>query len=163
MVLELNASNEWGIGVVWGQIKQFADNQPSLMNSQIYPFKLIILDEADAMTKDAQAALWRIIEKYSKTTRFCLVCNHVSGVIPALISRCTRFKFAKIKPEDAIGRLAWIAKEENLQLGPGIIEAVYEIGQGDMRQCVNTLQGLYLSQQIFRSLEEFYEYQGVLS
>ncbi len=102
MVLELNASNERGIGVVRGQIKQFADNMPSLQNSQAYPFKLIVLDEADAMTKDAQAALRRIMEKYSKTTRFCLVCNYVSNIIPALISRCTRFKFAKIKENEAI-------------------------------------------------------------
>jgi DNA polymerase III delta prime subunit len=68
-----------------------------------------------------------------------MVCNHVSGIIPALISRCTRFKFSKIRPEDAIGRLECIAKEENLILGPGIIQAVYEISDGDMRQCVNTL------------------------
>ena len=61
------------------------------------------------MTKDAQAALRRIMEKYSKTTRFCLVCNYVSGILPALVSRCTRFKFAKIKPEDAVNRLYQIA------------------------------------------------------
>jgi replication factor C subunit 3/5 len=76
MVLELNASDDRGIQTVRKTIKQFAESKPPLQN-QFIPFKLVILDEADAMTKDAQAALRRMIEKFSKTTRFCLICNHV--------------------------------------------------------------------------------------
>ena len=85
MVLELNASDDRGIAVVRNQITSFAGTR-KLFDSGV---KLIILDEADALTKDAQAALRRVIEKFSKTTRFCLICNYVSKIIPAIQSRCT--------------------------------------------------------------------------
>lgn len=81
MVLELNASDARGIDVVRQIIKTFAETQVPFTNSE-YNIKLIILDEADAMTRDAQAALRRIMEKYSKTTRFCLICNYVGLVHP---------------------------------------------------------------------------------
>ncbi|KAG4079834.1 hypothetical protein HA402_014965 [Bradysia odoriphaga] len=87
MVLELNASDDRGIGIVRGQILNFASTRTIFSGG----FKLIILDEADAMTNDAQNALRRIIEKYTDNVRFCIICNYLSKIIPAVQSRCTRF------------------------------------------------------------------------
>jgi replication factor C subunit 3/5 len=92
MTLELNASDDRGIGVVRDQIKSFCSTQ-QLMSKGM---KLVILDESDSMTGPAQFALRRIVEKYSKTTRFCFICNFVSKIIPALQSRCTRFRFGPL-------------------------------------------------------------------
>ena len=104
-VLELNASDERGIDVVRNQIKSFCATQ-QIMSKGI---KLVILDECDAVTSSAQFALRRIIEKYTKTTRFCLICNYVSKIIPALQSRCTRFRFSPLAPEHVSQRLDEIA------------------------------------------------------
>ncbi|KAK9269953.1 hypothetical protein L1049_025526 [Liquidambar formosana] len=98
MILELNASDDRGIDVVRQQIQDFASTQ-SFSFGPKSSVKLVLLDEADAMTKDAQFALRRVIEKYTKNTRFALICNQVNKIIPALQSRCTRFRFA---PLDAI-------------------------------------------------------------
>ena len=92
MTLELNASDDRKIDVVRNQIQDFASTKRIFSKG----FKLIILDEADAMSKDAQFALRRVIEKYTRNTRFCLICNQVSRIIPALQSRCTRFRFAPL-------------------------------------------------------------------
>lgn len=97
MALELNASDDRGIDVVRKTIKEFASTQ----NIAFKGVKLVILDECDSMTAAAQFALRRIIEKYAKNTRFCLICNYVSKIIPALQSRCTRFKFKHIPEDDA--------------------------------------------------------------
>ena len=102
MTLELNASDDRGIEVVRNQIKSFAGTK-QLFSSGV---KLVILDEADAMTSDAQFALRRVIEKNTKSTRFCLICNYVSKIIPALQSRCTRFRFAPLKPEQVSPSMA---------------------------------------------------------
>ena len=111
MTLELNASDARGINVVRNEIKEFAGTQ-QLFSKGV---KLIILDEADAMTSDAQFALRRVIEKYTKNARFCLICNYVSKIIPALQSRCTRFRFAPLHPQQIQGRLEEVAKAEAAQ------------------------------------------------
>jgi replication factor C subunit 3/5 len=104
MTLELNASDDRGIDVVRNEIQAFA----STMRFSSTGFKLIILDECDSMTKDAQFALRRIIEKYTKHTRFCLIGNYVSKVIPALQSRCTKFRFAPLGAEAVrVGTRGW--------------------------------------------------------
>jgi replication factor C subunit 3/5 len=101
MTLELNASDERGIDVVRTQIVDFASTQRIFSTG----FKLVVLDECDAMTKDAQFALRRVIEKFTKSTRFCLICNAVNKVIPALQSRCTRFRFAPLPAPLVVQRL----------------------------------------------------------
>lgn len=108
MVLELNASDDRGIGIVRGQILNFASTRTIFCDT----FKLIILDEADAMTNDAQNALRRIIEKYTDNVRFCVICNYLSKIIPALQSRCTRFRFAPLSPDQMMPRLEKIIDAE---------------------------------------------------
>jgi replication factor C subunit 3/5 len=100
----------------------------------------VILDEADAMTQDAQNALRRIMEKYTSITRFCLICNYMTKIIPALQSRCTRFRFAPLKPEQIIPRLDHIIREENLKCSPDAKTALISLADGDMRRVINTLQ-----------------------
>jgi len=139
MVLELNASDERGINVVRDLIKSFAGSGTLSRNQNV---KLVILDEADMMTKAAQFALRRIIEKYHSNARFCLVSNYVSKIIPALQSRCTRFKFKQISFEEAKNRIVEICRNERLNISHDAIEAVFKLCQGDMRRVVNMLQSL---------------------
>eukprot|EP00658_Telonema_sp_P-2_P042777 TRINITY_DN30771_c0_g1_i1.p1 TRINITY_DN30771_c0_g1~~TRINITY_DN30771_c0_g1_i1.p1 ORF type:complete len:341 (-),score=72.51 TRINITY_DN30771_c0_g1_i1:206-1228(-) len=136
MVLQLNASDDRGISVVRNQIKEFASTRMVFSSGH----KLIVLDEADAMTNDAQMALRRVIEKYTKNVRFCIICNYVSKIIPALQSRCTRFRFSPLKPEQIVGRLEQIISEENCKVEDGALDALMTLGKGDMRRCVNILQ-----------------------
>jgi replication factor C subunit 3/5 len=141
MTLELNASDARGIDVVRNEIKEFAGTK-QLFNKGI---KLIILDEADAMTQDAQFALRRIIEKYTKNARFCLICNYVSKIIPALQSRCTRFRFAPLKEEHIRNRLTEIATKENCHVTEDGINAILRLSEGDMRRVLNLLQATSMS------------------
>lgn len=103
-------------------------------------FKLIILDEADNMTQTAQNALRRVIEKYTRNVRFCMICNYASKIIPALQSRCTRFRFAPLKLEQIKSRLDFILEKEQTNVTPDGIEAVLKMSQGDMRRALNILQ-----------------------
>eukprot|EP00545_Synedropsis_sp_CCMP1620_P013684 CAMPEP_0119004032 /NCGR_PEP_ID=MMETSP1176-20130426/911_1 /TAXON_ID=265551 /ORGANISM="Synedropsis recta cf, Strain CCMP1620" /LENGTH=338 /DNA_ID=CAMNT_0006955693 /DNA_START=63 /DNA_END=1077 /DNA_ORIENTATION=- len=144
MALELNASDARGIDVVRNQIKEFAGTR-QLFNSGI---KLVILDEADAMTSDAQFALRRVIEKYTKNTRFCLICNYVSKIIPALQSRCTRFRFAPLARHQIHGRLMEVADTEKCEYTEDGIEAILRLSGGDMRRVLNLLQSTAMSHKV---------------
>eukprot|EP01031_Cornospumella_fuschlensis_P038800 gene38800-47188_t len=141
MTLELNASDDRGIDVVRDQIKEFAGTK-KLFSSGV---KLIILDEADAMTGDAQAALRRVIEKYTSNTRFCLVCNYVNKIIPALQSRCTRFRFSPLKPEQIRARLQDIVTAEKVHITAQGQEALISLSGGDMRRVLNLLQSAHMT------------------
>jgi replication factor C subunit 3/5 len=110
--------------------------------------KLIILDEADAMTSDAQFALRRVIEKYTKNARFCLICNYVSKIIPALQSRCTRFRFAPLSKNQIRGRLEEVAKAENCNTTKDGIDAILSLSGGDMRRVLNLLQSTAMSSKV---------------
>ncbi|XP_062120696.1 replication factor C subunit 5 [Drosophila sulfurigaster albostrigata] len=136
MVLELNASDDRGIGIVRGQILNFASTRTIFCGT----FKLIILDEADAMTNDAQNALRRIIEKYTENVRFCIICNYLSKIIPALQSRCTRFRFAPLSPEQMLPRLDKIIQEEQVRVTDDGKNALVALSKGDMRKVLNVLQ-----------------------
>uniref|UniRef100_A0A7S3FAF0 AAA+ ATPase domain-containing protein n=1 Tax=Prasinoderma singulare TaxID=676789 RepID=A0A7S3FAF0_9VIRI len=143
MTLELNASDDRKIDVVRNQIQDFASTKRIFSKG----FKLIILDEADAMSKDAQFALRRGIEKYTRNTRFCLICNQVSRIIPALQSRCTRFRFAPLPSALVRERLTEICAAEGAEHDEGGIAAVEKVSGGDMRKALNVLQAAALATQ----------------
>lgn len=136
-ILELNASDERGIDVVRGKIKDFA-RTVSLEN---VPFKIIFLDEADSLTNDAQNALRRTMELYVSVTRFILSANYSSKIIEPIQSRCSVFRFRPLQEEEVKAMLHRVAKEEGLTLDEKAIEALLYISEGDMRRAINALQG----------------------
>ncbi|NWX89673.1 RFC5 factor, partial [Nothoprocta ornata] len=139
MVLEasaLNASDDRGIDIVRGPILSFASTRTIFKKG----FKLVILDEADAMTQDAQNALRRVIEKFTENTRFCLICNYLSKIIPALQSRCTRFRFGPLTPELMVPRLQHVIEEEKVDVTEDGMKALVTLSSGDMRRALNILQ-----------------------
>ncbi|PIA47475.1 hypothetical protein AQUCO_01400252v1 [Aquilegia coerulea] len=144
MILELNASDDRGIDVVRQQIQDFASTQ-SFSFGVKSPVKLVLLDEADAMTKDAQFALRRVIEKYTKNTRFALICNHVNKIIPALQSRCTRFRFAPLDASHVTERLKHVIKAEGLNVDESGLTALVRLSNGDMRKALNILQSTHMA------------------
>lgn len=141
MVLELNASDDRGIGVVRDQIKSFASTK-RIFSSGV---KLIVLDEADAMTTAAQMALRRVVEKYAANTRFCIICNYVNKIIPALQSRCTKFRFGPLPADDVRKRVLEIAALESVSISSDGLEALLTLGKGDMRRILNVLQSTHLA------------------
>lgn len=141
MVLELNASDERGIDVVRDQIKDFASSRKLFSTG----LKLVILDEADSMTRPAQFALRRVIEKYTKNTRFCLLCNYINKIIPALQSRCTRFRFGPLETEQVEARLQYVIKQENVNITPDGLRALMKLANGDMRRSLNVMQACHMA------------------
>lgn len=162
-VLELNASDERGISIVRQKVKDFARQQ--LSSAPTYnvmtkdkdsneggkmvryrdkypcpPFKIIVLDEADSMTQDAQSALRRTMETYSKMTRFCLVCNYVTRIIDPLASRCSKFRFKSLDQGNAVKRVEDIARLEGVSLDVGVSEELVRVADGDLRKAITFLQ-----------------------
>ena len=133
--IELNASDERGIDVVRGKIKEFARTAP--IGAE---FKIIFMDEADALTSDAQAALRRTMEKYSGICRFILSCNYSSKIIDPIQSRCAVMRFKPLTSDDIRGFLSRIVSEENVDIEPEALEGLVRIAHGDMRRAVNSLQ-----------------------
>lgn len=133
--LELNASDARGIETVRKDIKSFCR-----LKAMGAPFRIIFLDEVDNMTKDAQHALRREMEMYTKTSSFILSCNYSSKIIDPIQSRCAIFRFAPIKGHQVIKRLEIIAKAENVNYAPGTLESIVYFAEGDMRRAVNILQ-----------------------
>lgn len=134
---ELNASDERGIDVVRNQIKQFARTSP-LGGAA---FKILFLDEADALTQDAQAALRRTMENYAETCRFVLSCNYSSKIIDPIQSRCAIYRFRPLSDEAVIKAMKKIAENECLTLDEDALTAIPYVAQGDMRKAINALQG----------------------
>lgn len=150
-VLELNASDERGISIVREKVKDFArmqlSNPPAGPAGEEYrkkypcpPYKIVVLDEADSMTQDAQSALRRTMETYSKITRFCLICNYVTRIIDPLASRCSKFRFKSLDEGNAGKRLSDIAKLENVKLEDGVVNTLLRCSEGDLRKAITFLQ-----------------------
>lgn len=134
-VLELNASDERGIDTVRDTIKSFSQTC-SFTNQR----KLVILDEADSMSRDAQNAMRRIIEDYSKNVRFCLIANYSTKIIPAILSRCSKFRFNPV-----FGNVEFIeniCNLEGIEYEKGGILTLLDLAQGDMRKLLNDLEGV---------------------
>ncbi|GMR41098.1 hypothetical protein PMAYCL1PPCAC_11293 [Pristionchus mayeri] len=147
MVLELNASDDRGINVVREEIVTFAGTKGlhsfggnAVANDSKTSVKLVILDECDAMTKDAQSALRRVIEKYTENVRFCIICNYLSNIIPAIQSRCTRFRFAPLDPQLVAPRIDYVVEQEKFTMTEDGKTALLELSGGDMRRVLNVLQ-----------------------
>ncbi len=134
--LDLNASDERGIGMVREKVKKFS----RFAGMVDVPFKIIILDEADEMTSDAQTALRRIIEDAAKICRFILIANNVSKIIEPIQSRCAAFKFTSVSEEGIIARLEEIAKKEKVKTDKNGLKAIYEYTEGDLRHAINLMQ-----------------------
>jgi replication factor C subunit 2/4 len=150
-VLELNASDERGISIVREKVKDFArmqlSNPPAGPAGEEYrkkypcpPYKIIVLDEADSMTQDAQSALRRTMETYSKITRFCLVCNYVTRIIDPLASRCSKFRFKSLDEGNAGKRIEDIARLEGVSMEDGVVETLLRCSEGDLRKAITFLQ-----------------------
>lgn len=136
MVLELNASDDRGIGIVRGSILNFASTRTIFKSG----FKLVILDESDAMTQDAQNALRRVMEKFTENTRFCLICNYLTKIIPALQSRCTRFRFGPLDNQQMSSRLEHVIQSEKVEVTDDGRMSLMRLAKGDMRRALNILQ-----------------------
>ncbi|MCX6711332.1 MAG: replication factor C small subunit [Candidatus Woesearchaeota archaeon] len=134
--LELNASDERGINVIRENVKNFARTR----TIGDVPFKIIYLDESDALTREAQQALRRTMENYTRTCRFILSCNYSSKIIEPIQSRCAVFRFQRLKKEDIFSIMEKIAKAEKLTLEEGSKEALYEASGGDCRKLENIMQ-----------------------
>ena len=137
--LELNASDERGINVIRDKVKVFSQY---FTPSKEVPFKLVILDEADMMTPEAQTALRRIMEIYSRTTRFILICNYLTRIIGPIQSRCATFKFKRIPKELAVGYLKSICDAEKIGCSDDVLDRIYEVSGGDLRRAINLLQSV---------------------
>ena len=144
MVMKLDASDDRGINSVREEIKGFAEKKNMFQKG----VKLIILDEADSMTFDAQFALRRIIEKYSETTRFCLICNYENKIIPAIRSRCANFRFNPIFKNEIINTLKNIANNEKLDISDDAIYIIADLSNGDLRKGINFLQSISMKSNI---------------
>ncbi|KAK0547539.1 Subunit of heteropentameric Replication factor C (RF-C) [Tilletia horrida] len=141
MTLELNASDDRGIDVVREQIKTFASSRD--LFSKAGTFKLIILDEADAMTTAAQGALRRVIEQYTRNVRFCIICNYVNKIIPAIQSRCTRFRFSPLETDQVKKRLDYVVANERCNITSEGMNALLKLTKGDMRRALSVLQACH--------------------
>ncbi|KAL5033842.1 Subunit of heteropentameric Replication factor C (RF-C) [Batrachochytrium dendrobatidis] len=141
-LLELNASDERGIDVIREKVKNFAKITVSAAHSNAPPYKIIVLDEADSLTTDAQSALRRIMENYSKITRFCLICNYVSRIIDPLASRCAKLRFKPIPMPIVIERLELICSNEKLSFAPGALDFLATSCAGDLRKAITLLQSI---------------------
>jgi replication factor C small subunit len=137
--LELNASDERGINVIREKVKVFSQY---FTPSKDIPFKLVILDEADMMTSEAQTALRRIMEIYSRTTRFILICNYLSRIISPIQSRCAVYRFKRIPKELSIEYLKKICVDEKVDADDGVLDRIYEYSGGDLRRAINILQSV---------------------
>ncbi|RNF06414.1 replication factor C, subunit 2 [Trypanosoma rangeli] len=168
-VRELNASDDRGIQVIREKVKVFAQTavgnvgQKVQSDGKVYPvpqFKLIIMDEADALLPDAQAALRRMMEDFSDVTRFCIICNYVSRIIDPIASRCAKYRFKPLVKEALYGRIREIAQLEKLAVSDVSLEALDWVSGGDLRSAIMYLQYAQKAHGNDLTREDFLEVSG---
>jgi replication factor C subunit 2/4 len=155
-VIELNASDERGINVVRGKIINFAKVAIGTVDPNYLcpPYKIIILDEADAMTKEAQSALRKVMEENSNITRFCFICNYINQIIEPINSRCVKIRFKPIDNDSIITKLKIISKKENINIDKNGLNCIAEISNGDLRKGILILQNIkYLHSDDIKDVE----------
>lgn len=152
---EKNASDERGIDVIRGSVANIAGTMPS----GDHDFRIIFLDEADALTSDAQSALRRTMEKNTDNCRFILSCNYVSNIIPPIQSRCSIYRFGRLNDDAIISMIKYIVKHEKLKINKEGMSALLYVSEGDMRRAINTLQSASLSDNLITG-ETIYEING---
>ncbi len=152
MVMELNASDERGIEVVRNRIIQFSNTKSVFYGKNAEErkdiFKLVILDETDAMTDDAQAILRKVVENYTSNTRFCLICNYIQNINLALQSRCTRFRFSPLDKNSIKQKIEEVATMEKLKITNTGVNTIIGKSNGDMRKVLNILQSTSMAYKI---------------
>lgn len=144
MTMVLNASEERGIETVRNRIRQFVISKGLPEDPNVPSFKLIILDEIDAMTDDAQAILRKVIEKYVSNVRFCFICNYLKKINPAIQSRCVIFRFNPILRDNMYSYIEKVCENEKIFITKSAMELVIKRSNGDMRKLLNILQSLYM-------------------
>lgn len=165
-ILELNASDDRGIQVIREKVKNFSQLTASSVRPDgrpCPPYKIVILDEADSMTNAAQAALRRTMEKETRSTRFCLICNYVSCIIQPLTSRCTKFRFKPLSQTKMMEKLQDISEAEKVKCEPEALDLLVEMSGGDMRRAITSLQScarLKAGEQVITS--DVFEVTGVV-
>lgn len=143
--------------IIWAGTRQIFSAAPKAGDSpSLGSFKLIVLDEADAMTSVAQMALRRIMEKYTANTRFCIIANYTHKLSPALLSRCTRFRFSPLKEPDIRQLVDIVIEKEDIKIQPEAVDSLVRLSKGDMRRALNVLQACHASSMMFlQYLERF--------
>jgi len=162
MILRLNASNERGIDTVRTKIRNFVSNRCGtfLPTDMTKLYKLVILDEIDSMTVDAQGMLRKSIENNSETTRFCLICNNIDKINPALQSRCASFHFSPLDFNSTYNKLSEICKIEKLKTDKNILSAIISLSNGDMRTSINILQSCKMMNNDDIQINDIYKISG---
>jgi replication factor C subunit 3/5 len=144
MVKNINASGERGIEVVRNKISNFVKTAPvyreELVGKKVPIYKFVILDEADAMTPDAQSTLRNVIETYTYNARFCLICNHIKGIDEAIKSRCTRFKFGPLEYSNVAMKVREVAEKNSIEITEDGIYMIWKLSNGDMRKIFHLVQ-----------------------
>ena len=153
---EMNASDERKLSDIREKIKKFAQFKPL----DGHPYRLLLLDEADALRNDAQSALRRIMERHSRNLRFILVVNYANGIISPILSRCAVFRFLPLDPEVIKRQIHEIVNLTNISIEEDAINALVEIAAGDMRKILNYMQSLTILKSDI-SLDEVYEIAGM--
>jgi replication factor C subunit 3/5 len=163
MVIEINASEERGIEVVRTRITDFANKRSITFDEADNDlFKLVILDEADAMTPDAQASLRRVIEKFTHNVRFCLICNYIKKINLAVQSRCICFRFSPLKDEFIKQKMNMVIEKENINITEAGINTIIKRAKGDMRKVLNILQATNMAYDVIddKIVNNFLGYPG---
>lgn len=165
-ILELNASDERGINVIRDKVKLFSQSKIQKFEDSLIDLQIVILDEADMMTIDAQSALRRIIEEFSSTTRFCIICNYLNKIIDPISSRCSKFMFSPLPREIQFSRIRYILDKEGIVSNlDSIIYLVIDISEGDLRKSINQIQSISSIVAIKNdiSIEELNDFLGIIN